>query len=270
MIALVAANAWFWTDLAARDSDTLQVTFLDVGQGDATLIETPDGQTVLIDTGPDPARLVREIDEQVGLGRRRIDLLLLTHVDADHVTGALAALRRYDVRQVAWTGHRGGLIGVWTDALERDGVSTWLIQSGDRLQLAGGVTLDVLWPSRSDRNLTDNAASIVLLLRHGDVRVVLTGDAEASTEVALLQAGIDLHAGVLKVGHHGSATSSLPEFLTATGADFAVIPVGATNQFGHPSPIVLERLENEGMRILRTDIDGTITFNSDGEAIWLD
>jgi competence protein ComEC len=243
-----------------------------VGQGDAILVEAPDGQRVLIDGGPDPARLIQELDEELGFGSRRIDLLVLTHMATDHATGTIAVLERYDVELVAWSGLDDGsdLAAVWRDAVEESGAELLSLAAGNEF-VVDELAVTALWPPREMANdLVENEASIVLRLSYDDVVVLVTGDIGLSTEAALLAQGVLLEADVLKVAHHGSAGSSLQEFLAAVGPQYAVIQSGASNPFGHPAAPVLARLDRAGATVLRNDVEGTITLVTDGETIWRD
>jgi competence protein ComEC len=270
--ALVLLNLLIWPNVFDGESDKLRVSFLDVGQGDAILVEAPDGQRVLIDGGPDPARLIQELDEELGFGSRRIDLLVLTHMATDHATGTIAVLERYDVELVAWSGLDDGsdLAAVWRDAVEESGAELLSLAAGNEF-VVDELAVTALWPPREMANdLVENEASIVLRLSYDDVVVLVTGDIGLSTEAALLAQGVLLEADVLKVAHHGSAGSSLQEFLAAVGPQYAVIQSGASNPFGHPAAPVLARLDRAGATVLRNDVEGTITLVTDGETIWRD
>jgi competence protein ComEC len=231
-----------------------------------------DGQRVLIDGGPDPARVIRELDEELGFGSRRIDLLVLTHMDADHATGTIAVLERYDVGLVAWNGFEDGspLAAVWRDAVDASGVNLVLLSAGHEL-VVGEMIVSVLWPQDEVAgDMVDNEASLVLRVSYGDANVLMTGDIGFATETALLAGGVAVEAEVLKVAHHGSAGSSLQEFLAAVDPEFAVVQSGASNPFGHPSPAVLSRLSSSGATVMRNDLEGTITLASDGSSQWHD
>jgi competence protein ComEC len=272
LVALAIGNGLAWPELFGENDDDLHVSFLDVGQGDAALVETPDGQRVLIDGGPDPDRLIRELDQVLGFGSKRIDLLVLTHISADHATGAIAALERYSVKNVVWSGMGDGseLDDAWRGALDASGANVRAVVAGDRIELDNGIYLDVVWPHEGLEPAVENDLSLVLRLVYRDVELMFTGDLEATGEASLLAAWTELEADLLKVGHQGSDTSTLPEFVAAVDPLIAVIPVGASNPFGHPSPDVIERLEVSGAAVFRTDRDGTVTFASDGTTVWRD
>ena len=249
------------------------VTVLNVGQGDAILITTPSGQRVLIDGGPDLAVLE-------GLGRhlpfyeRTIDLLVLTHPDADHLTGLIEVMRRYTIGAVLHTGVAYDSAGYrhFQSELIRRGIP--VIDPGflDTIQLSDGLRFEVLYPQQSIAGQSikySNESSIVLRLIDNHFRVLLTGDTTIAIEKIFLTSGVDVVADVLKVGHHGSDTSTGEGFLNAVDPTLAVISVGVDNKFGHPSPRVLDRLVGFSISVIRTDQVGDIIIQSDGQRYWL-
>ena len=263
-----------WWPLVARGPGRAEVHVLDVGQGDALAIRTPRGRWVLIDAG----RVWRGGDAGrrvvVPWVRRRggdVALFVLTHPDADHVGGApsvLAALQP----QFWWDPGFVHGSDVYRDALRQAAVHDipWRrARVGDSLRI-DGVLLRVLGPDSAwtAAQRSANDASTILLVEHGRVRFLLTGDAEAAQEAWLLERwGSGLGATVLKVGHHGSRTSSTPAFLDAVRPTLAVISVGADNRYGHPAPDVMRALRDRGADILRTDRDGPVIFRSDGRRL---
>jgi competence protein ComEC len=281
-IAVLAVSTLLWLGadraLVAREQphDLLRVSFLDVGQGDATLIDFPNGQLALVDTGAGgrhPA--VREVRGLLaGRRRSRIDLLVITHGHPDHYGGL-----RHLVDEVA--------IGeLWLNGQllteERDGAMARLVSSamtrGTRIRFApelcgrnphfGGAHLEVLWPCpRYDAALGLNDNSIALRLAFGRRSFLLTGDLERDSERLLVAAGRIQFADVLKVAHHGSRTSTSPSFLSAARPSLAVISSGAGNRYGHPSPLVVARLRDAGATVLRTDVHGGVIISTDGERL---
>jgi beta-lactamase superfamily II metal-dependent hydrolase len=256
----------------AKDLARVRVDFIDVGQGDAALITSPTGKTVLIDGGPHEAgpRLV------AFLRARRtgpLDLILLTHRHVDHLGGLPAVVESVGARifMDAPTPHPGREREHLMHALERAHVPIRTATPGRTIDLGGGATLTLLGPpepeivgSRSDVN----ANSVVARLDYGSVRFLFTGDAERVTERWLLhERHADVRARVLKVAHHGSRYSTSAELLDAVKPEIAVVSVGARNDYHHPAPSTLRRLEAHGARVLRTDVDGTVTIESDGRTI---
>lgn len=269
-LAVIAVVIW-WSALAPGNS-RLRVTVLDVGQGDAILVETPAGHRLLIDGGRSGSRLLQELGEVLPANDRRIDVVLLTHPQDDHLVGLVAVVERYEIGQ-AISGELGGetaAYDAWREALERMEVPLIVASAGLRAELGGGVYLEVLSPREGGVSggmdvLNEN--SLILRLVYGEVSFLLTGDVAEAGEDALLDSLGDLHATVLKVAHHGSDGSSSPRFIAAVDPYIAVISVGAGNSFGHPSPTT--RLRFAGVPILRTDTNGRVEFSTDGANLWL-
>ena len=271
-LALLAATvAVIWYAVFHFESrQNLVVTFFDIGQGDAILIEAPNGNQILIDGGPGD-RILAKLGGTLPFWDRSLDLVILTHPHADHVTGLVDVLERYDVGMVLETGvnHSIPEYAEWRELLKEKDVKVITAKSGQRVQFSESARLDILTPfenfaGASRPNVHD--AMLVSRLAHGSTTVLLMGDAEKSLEYRLLYSGDDLDADILKVGHHGSKTSSTAEFLAAVSPEIAVIQVGRKNRFGHPVEEVLERLEASGAKILRTDRDGDIRILSNGTA----
>ena len=266
---------------ASMPDDELTVSFLDIGQGDAILIQQG-SQQVLVDGGPSPQLLAQELGERMPFWDRTIELVVLTHPDDDHISGLVEVLKRYRVEQVLYADFRVlddftdplFLYGEWEALIAEKDIPYTLAQAGQEIDLGNGVTMEVLNPPASlmmDTESDSNNNSLVLRLSLGQVSFLLTGDIMWEAEFALLGGG-ELASTVLKVAHHGSATSTTPDFLEAASPRVAVISAGADNRFGHPTTEVLERLEdyleNAG-NIFRTDQQGTIEFATDGESLWV-
>lgn len=249
----------------------LVVAVLDVGQGDAVTLRTPGGRWVVVDAGPRSpgwdagARVV--LPHLRRQGARRVELLVLTHPHLDHVGGAEALLRGMEVGRVADPGHPAarafytGLLGL---AVE-DRVGWWPLRAGEGVTI-DGVEFRVLHPIPGTDTLAPvhgaNTFSVVLEVRHGAFRALLTGDAPEEVERVLAGGGALGRVQLLKVGHHGSRTSTGWDLLEAAAPEVAVIPVGRGNPFGHPHDRVLFRLERAGVRVLRTDRHGTVTLRA--------
>jgi competence protein ComEC len=278
---------------ARRPDGRLRVDFLDVGQGDAALLTMPDGTTLLVDGGGRPSfgvspqardvergetfeRDARSIGEAVvseylwSRGLDRVDYIVATHADADHIDGLNDIMRNFHVR-AAFVGRAPAFDAEYrrfaATAAERE-VPIHLIGRGDRLQF-GAVSVEVLWPERT-QNInapSGNDDSVVLRLRLGDKTFLLTGDIEKTAEAALVQSQSPLRSDVVKVAHHGSKTSSIESFINATSPRFAIISVGLSSIFGHPHKQVVERWVASGAQILITGRSGTITISTDGNDI---
>jgi competence protein ComEC len=252
--------------LASQPDGRLHLVMLDIGQGDAMIVRAPDGATMLVDGGPDPDLAARRLGEVLPFWQRTLDIVLLTHPHEDHVAGLVPALERFRVGIVLDPGRDYGN-PTYDRFLElsaaEPSASYRLARAGMTLRL-GGVDLTVLYPSDADAGapLPDgdiNNASVVLLVTQGSFRALLTGDAEAPVEASLLARGLVPRVDLLKVGHHGSDSSSTPAFLAALQPRLALISVGAGNEYGHPHASTLEQLGAiDGLEIRRTDLDGTI------------
>lgn len=237
----------------------------DVGQGDALVLPVGPGAAVLVDAGPDPGAIDRCLDR---LEIDALPLVLLTHLDADHVSGLAGALSGRTVGEVA-TGalapsdDRAGAVHALVRA---SGATSTVLGTGDR-RAVGGLVLDVLAPDprRARAGADPNDLSLVVRASTAGLRILLTGDLGADVEARLLRSGTDLRADVLKVPHHGSADVD-EAFLAATGARVALISVGATNSYGHPAPSLVAALAGSGMRVHRTDREGDLAIaGSEGE-----
>lgn len=265
LLGLLLVTLAAWLALRGLPDDRLHVYFLDVGQGDAILLRAPDGRQVLVDGGPSPAALLDELGALMPFWDRSLDLVVLTHPDADHMTGLLTLPERYRVAALLIPDGAAAYPASWADALADDRGELTVAQRGMQIKLD---TLQITVLHAPDSTAADdNNASLVLRLDYGTTSLLLTGDAEQMTEQALLDAGAPLRADVLKVAHHGSASSTTAAFLAAVQPRLAVIQVGADNRFGHPHPDVLARLA--AVEVLRTDLNGRIEVISDGERLWM-
>jgi competence protein ComEC len=260
---------------ATLPDDDLHVSFLDVGQGDAILIRKG-SQQILIDGGPSPREIMLALGRQMPFWDRTINLLVLTHPHQDHLGGLLEVLRRYQVNQVLYPNiaYSSSLLAEWTRAVEEKGIENIFTGAGQRIILDGNVYLDVLSPGAdAPEEITADIdmGEIVLRLQYGSVSFLLTADTVRDVEWDLVRQRAPLGSTVLKVAHHGSATSTSFEFLGVVSPAVAVISVGAANSFGLPDQEVLDKLDIKPGedRIYRTDERGTITFRSDGEKLWV-
>ncbi len=265
------ALAVFAIGALSSEPARLQVTVMDVGQGDAILIETPSGVTVLVDGGPGRA-VLRGLGDELSYRDRTIDLMIMTHPQADHAYGLLDVLARYDVRRVHADTRRASpaLAYAWSEALAAEGIAAEPSRVGQTFDLGDGVLLEVLAPGDAtiaSASTNDNAT--VVRLQYGDVSFLLTGDIEAAGETALLDRGIDLGATVLKVAHHGSSTSTSAAFLAAVQPSVAVISAGRDNSFGHPRADVIARL-GAYADVYTTAGVGSVRIRTDGARLWID
>jgi competence protein ComEC len=254
--------------------DELHVSFLDIGQGDAILIQRGN-QQVLIDGGPSPQTLTRELGERMPFWDRTIELVVLTHPHDDHLSGLVEILKRYSVEQVFYPDLDCdlSLYEEWRRLIAEKDIASTLAQAGQEIDLGEGVKMTVLHPPTTPLEGTNsdlNNNSAVLRLELGRVSFLLTGDIEWEAEFRLIAAGSELSCTVLKVAHSGSHSSTTHDFLAAASPKLAVISVGE-NPYGHPHDEVVERLEDSlrPENVYRTDEQGTIEFITDGEELWV-
>ena len=266
-IGLVVAIAVTTAVAVTRPAGVARVTVLDVGQGDAILVEGSRGGRLLIDGGPDPDRLLVELDRRIPPWDRRIDVVILSHPHEDHVAGLALLLARYRIARVMEPGMRGPGPGyaAWLDRLALPGAPIRTsIAAGDRLAV-DEITMRVLWPIRgevpsepADSGTGINNVSVVLLGAVGQRRFLLAGDVEEEVDPRLLTAGLP-PVDLLKVAHHGSRTATTDAFVAAVRPRIAVASAGADNTYGHPARSTMDRLAAAGARVYRTDRDGTVT-----------
>jgi competence protein ComEC len=278
LVAGALAGIVAWPGLLALQSlGTVELLVVDVGQGDAIALRTPRGRWVLVDAGPawegDPGAspVVRSLRRR---GVRRLEALILTHPDLDHVGGAPAVLAAFPVGEILDPGEPAGKSAYVAvlEAASRLGIPWRQARAGD-LRSWDGLDLRVLHPGSGPAALAEgdtdsNDASVVLAVAFGSFEALLTGDAPTSVERALL-AGVSRELEVLKVGHHGSLTSTDPALLAHAHPALALVSVGRRNRYGHPAPDVLERLAAAGASVRRTDEEGTLSVLGREDGTWL-
>lgn len=268
VIFLILA-AWFGISLVPGSPDDLTITFLDVGQGDATLIQTRSGKNILVDTGESGDRLMGKLRER---GVRRIDALILSHPHADHIGGAQDVANTLYVSEVLDSGqvHESSTYEDLLTCFDRQNVSYRIVKAGQKFNVDDDLTLSVLGPPKhpvTGSESDENNNSLVCLFQYEDFRLLIPGDIGPQGEQALLAKPEAIEAQVLKVAHHGSETSSSEAFLRAVHAELSVVSVGEDNDFGHPAPATLVRLKEFCRAMAETDINGdiTITVTEDGD-----
>ncbi len=265
LILLIAFVPTFYS-IHITHADELQIWFFDIGQGDATFIQTPEGKQILVDGGPDD-RVLQKLGSVMWPWDRTLDAIVVTHPDADHITGLVNVLEQYEVREIIETGARGTtpVIRALDEVIEQEQAVHRIVKMGEVI-LFDGLTLHVVWPLQTYENEQPddrNNTSIVLLAEYGQTSVLLTGDAEVESEVGMQSFLQDVD--VLKAGHHGSSSSSTSAFLKQIQPEVTIISAGVDNRYGHPHPVVLDRLSQIGSKIFRTDLDGDILLTSSGE-----
>jgi competence protein ComEC len=255
------------------DSD-LRVSFLDVGQGDAALVQYGN-QQVLIDGGPSPTSLLAALGSRMPFWDREIEMVILTHPHADHLNGLLEVLERYHIGQVIYPEFKGSLTlnDAWLSRLEERHIPHLVARNGMEINLGNGALLDILGTAAPQVDCTEtdiDNSSLILRLSLGEVSFLFTGDIREETEAELVQERAALSSTVLKVAHHGSRFTTSDAFLAVVDPLAAVISVGE-NDYGHPSDQVTERLNTRlgSENVYRTDRQGTIDFITDGRRLWI-
>lgn len=249
----------------------LKVYFLDVGQGDAIFVQTPDGAQMLIDGGPDES-ILRELGEVMGPFDKTIDVVLATHNDKDHIGGLVDVLARYQVSAIMRTNnqHDTSVVEQLVKRIETEQAILIFPTAGERYILGASTTLTVFSPVGDVSNYESNASSLVIKIEYGDTSFFLTGDAPIGIEEYLTHAyPKELKSTVLKLGHHGSRTSSSEIFLASVSPSYTIVSAGQGNSYGHPHAEVVEKVTEVGSRLLSTAKEGRVTFVSDGEWVWL-
>ena len=264
-----------WASVLALPDERLQIHFLDVGQGDAILVRTPEGHTVLVDGGPDPLVLASQLGKILPFWQRRIDMLVLTHGDSDHLAGLLPLVDQYRIESVLEPPGmpESALLTQWHASLASHGIIPRQVWLGAQVRLGSEVSLQMLSPDlelASSADASTNTGSLAMQISMGRCRVLLMGDADELAESRMLQQGGITPSLLLKVAHHGANTATSEAFLEVALPQYAVISVGEDNRFGHPEPAVLDRLVQAGCRVYRTDQVGTIRLSTDGSRYWID
>ena len=270
IILLFIADLVLIAILLRGERGVLTVSFLDVGQGDAVLIEAPNGNQLLYDAGPPSGAVLRELARVMPFYDRSIDVAVFSHPDMDHIGGFLDVLRRYKVDVVMESGATSdnGIYDATTAAIAHEDAGHLIARKGMTINLGGGVFADIMYPDRDMATMDTNSASIVMRVRYGDTAFLFSGDLPKGIEE--YQASImgdGLRANVLKLGHHGSRTSSSEYWLAAVAPEVAVISAAKGNSYGHPHPEVLALLSKLAIPHLGTYDEGTITFASDGTRV---
>lgn len=261
-----------WNLVSTLSPEKLRVSFLDVGQGDAIFIQTPSGQEMLIDGGPTHT-VIEGLSEEMSYFDRTIDIILATHPDADHVTGLIPVLEKFEVSTVMLSPSEGET-SLYDDVrrqVDEEEVTLHIAHTGDEIDFGDGVLVRVLYPSEKYNATSDtNDASVAVVLSYGVYTFLLTGDLGSDREGSLITNGLTKNITVYKAGHHGSDTSSGEQLLSYIKPEYSVISAGKDNKYGHPSPEALLRLQKHSKEVLSTIDNGTITFMTDGRTLELE
>ncbi len=263
IVVLFAASFLAIRETALLPDGKLHLHVLDVGQGDAILLITPSGKQVLIDGGPDLSALTY-LGTYFPFFDRTIELLVLTHADADHITALPAILERYSVERILLNGaarHSGSFDRLLL-RLQENGTSIMIADPAIDIDMGDGLTLDIVWPSIDDLSEFPQANNLSVTVRalYKEHAILLTGDIETKAEQAIVKAGTDIASTVIKVPHHGSRTSSSTGFLLAVHPTMALISAGRGNRFGHPHTEVTDRFRTLGIPLIITAEEGTLSM----------
>jgi competence protein ComEC len=271
---LVLANVLAWLAVIELSRHkALEVSFFDVGQGDSIFIQTPQRQQILIDGGPSSA-ILQKLAGEMPFYDSTIDLVVLTHPEKDHMAGLLDVLKRYRVENILWTGivRDTAEFKEWQKRVAEEKANVIIAEAGQKIT-ASKATLEILHPleNLSGREFKDsNDTSVVARLVFGNNSFLFTGDLLKSGEKKIMDSGVVLDSDVLKVGHHGSKTSTSQDFVEKISPAIAVISLSKNNSYGHPHQEVLDILGNYGINILRTDEIGNVKIISDGVNLKID
>jgi len=261
---LVMGYIFLFAALWQLPDGKFHIWFLDVGQGDSILIETPGDNHILIDGGPGPD-VLSELSAILPFFEKEIDLLVLSHPHADHINGVIEVLKRYSVKAILFSGvnFAGGAYDEFLREIRAQQIDFWIAEASDDFRF-GPVILNVIYPreqAAGEEFANLNNSSVAIKVIYDDVKILLTGDLETEAEAALVNSGEDLRAEILKAGHHGSKTASSIEFLKKVKPKVVVIQSGEGNSFGHPHDESLNNFEKIGVeKVYRNDLDGRVEF----------
>ena len=273
---LLIGTILVWVAFLNMPDDKLHVSILDVGQGDAILIQTPNRQDILIDGGPSPQAISLELGKKLPFWDKTIDLVILTQPQADHVVGLIEVLQKYEVSQVIEpeTAYNSVTYQQWLKSVNDNEIKHEIGHGGQEVNLGSGIKIEVLHPpSPSLQNTSDDIDNngMVLRLSWNEISFLFTADIGREAEWYLVAQRANLKSTALKVAHHGSQTSTSPEFLTVVNPEAAAISVGTNNRFGLPYSEAVDRLTGRlgNDRLYLTSTHGTIEFITDGNRLWV-
>ena len=259
----------FYTVFAETRGGLLKVSFLNVGQGDAILIESPTGNQLLIDGGPDK-NILNALGRIMPFYDKTIDTILVTHPDQDHVGGIPEVLNNYSVEKYLSNGATSstGTFKELENKIIQKNIKNEIVRAGEVVDLGGGAYLKILYPTGELKGKGTNEYSIVVKLYYGNSTFLFTGDAPTDVELYLAKInGVELDSDILKVAHHGSRNSFSPEFLSIVSPEYSIISAGKDNRYGHPHKEITDFLKDIESQILGTYDVGDILFVSDGEYV---
>ena len=271
---LVFGAACIWYLLwQTEHRQLLTVAFLDVGQGDAIFIEAPNGNQVIVDGGPDGS-ILAELGRVMPFYDKHIDMLLVTNPDLDHYGGFIDVMEQYAVAAILLPGTHSETptYAAFAGTIQEHHIPSLVVAQGMRFVLDAKreIFLDILFPNQDVSKWKSNDGSTIAKLTYGTASILLTGDSTMRTEQIVMRDFMPevLHADILKVGHHGSKTSTSEAFLKAVAPTTAIISAGRDNRYGLPKQEILDRLKNGNILTLITAAEGTIVVRSDGKSFW--
>ncbi len=267
LIGFLVCALLFFRELSLFPDGGLDIFFLNVGQGDTTLIITPSGKQIIVDGGPNLSAL-EHLGKHLPFFDRSIDLMILTHPDSDHVTSFPEILKRFDVKQILLSGAHSNNPRYQSllHLITQNDINVIIADPSQDIDLGDGVIIDVLWPPKQmiGSDVPDsNDHSVVTRILYKDHSILLPGDISTKSEMAILASGADVSADIFKAPHHGSRTSSSTGFILAVDPDLAIISAGIDNPFGHPHPDVIDRYKFFDISIRSTSKEGTIALKLD-------
>jgi len=275
VILILLLSSFFYTFFSYVQKNFFQVSnhnlqfhFIDVGQGDSSLIITPNGKTILIDAG-DEAHAKKVLSYVREQGIEKLDLVIATHPDADHIGGMDKVIKNFDIDVFAMpdvSAKTNQYKQIQRELKAKKMKATRLYQ-GDEVQIDDDIDFEILSPVKGKKYDDTNEYSIVAKIVYKDTSFILMGDATMENEVDIINNVPDIDIDVLKLGHHGSSTSSSDYFITKTSPNIAIISCGKNNKYGHPHQEVMRVLKKHGVTPYRTDEMGDIVITSDGKEI---
>lgn len=264
---LVASLLLASLEYTKQPTGTVQLHVFGVGQGDAMLLVSPSGKQIVVDGGPN-LDLLEHLGKHMPLLDRTIELLVLSHPDADHITALPAVLQRYHVERILLSGavHESSRYQALLEEIRRQHTSVLIADPSQDIDIGDGLYLDVLWPhdllGKKPKNPND--PSVVIKALYGNQSILLSGDIGIDAEAALIASGVDVKSTILKVPHHSSRTSSSTGLLVAVQPELAIVSYGANNSFGHPHEDVVSRYAEHGISLLHAHEGNSIHLELDG------
>jgi len=263
-LTLLVSNLLVWGFVFSLPDGKLHLKFYDVGQGDAIFLETATGYKILIDGGPSN-QVVDYLGKDLPFYSKKLDLLISTHPESDHLTGLLEVVKRYKIKTLWINGGQmdSRVFKSWSALLKEKKLQQVVVYQGDKLVFPDKTQIEVLWPKKDFASSSVNSHAIVVQLSYGQFDAVLTGDADEKVQPYTSSTS---HVEVLKVPHHGSKTALNETYLSTLSPEVSIISVGAKNPYGHPSAEAINLLKKTSSKIYRTDKNGTIEVVSNGQS----